>query len=290
MAEGGYNIQSTNNNNSYFDRMQQSQQGASAGEEELATKTLHIQSKRFYLDVKQNRRGRFIKIAEVSAGGRKSRILMSMSVASELRDQLDTFDQFLRTLAEHDPNNQQTNEDGCLRSGLITRDDRKYYLDLKENDRGRFLRISMVGLNTPRTQVALPAQGVQELRDVLTGLLEEFGNEDDKDSIESPPAIEPAELPESKYIHVGNKNFYFDIGSNNRGVFLRISEVRANFRTAITIPEKAWSRFRDNINDFILAMDKERQNTSTTADNSRSNSGNADKAPVMRSDTGENKK
>ncbi len=39
--------------------------GASGGEEELATKTLHIQSKRFYLDVKQNRRGRFIKIAEV---------------------------------------------------------------------------------------------------------------------------------------------------------------------------------------------------------------------------------
>jgi hypothetical protein len=34
-------------------------------EEELASKTLQIQSKRFYLDVKQNRRGRFIKIAEV---------------------------------------------------------------------------------------------------------------------------------------------------------------------------------------------------------------------------------
>ena len=39
--------------------------GASASEEELASKTLHIQSKRFYLDVKQNRRGRFLKIAEV---------------------------------------------------------------------------------------------------------------------------------------------------------------------------------------------------------------------------------
>ena len=35
-------------------------------EQELATKSLQIQSKRFYLDVKQNRRGRFIKIAEVS--------------------------------------------------------------------------------------------------------------------------------------------------------------------------------------------------------------------------------
>jgi hypothetical protein len=36
------------------------------GEQELATKMLQIQHKRFYLDVKQNRRGRFIKVAEVS--------------------------------------------------------------------------------------------------------------------------------------------------------------------------------------------------------------------------------
>jgi hypothetical protein len=38
----------------------------------------------------------------------------------------------------------------------------------------------MVGINTPRTQIALPAQGLQELRDILNNLLEEFGNEDDK--------------------------------------------------------------------------------------------------------------
>lgn len=39
--------------------------GPMAGELELASKMLQIQSKRFYLDVKQNRRGRFLKIAEV---------------------------------------------------------------------------------------------------------------------------------------------------------------------------------------------------------------------------------
>ena len=38
---------------------------APAKEEELASRTFQIQSKRFYLDVKQNRRGRFLKIAEV---------------------------------------------------------------------------------------------------------------------------------------------------------------------------------------------------------------------------------
>jgi hypothetical protein len=30
--------------------------------QELATKMLQIQSKRFYLDVKQNKRGKFIKV------------------------------------------------------------------------------------------------------------------------------------------------------------------------------------------------------------------------------------
>ena len=37
----------------------------------------------------------------------------------------------------------------------------------------------MLGINTQRTQIALPAQGVQELRDTLNTLLEDFGNEDD---------------------------------------------------------------------------------------------------------------
>ena len=50
------------------------------------------------------------------------------------------------------------------------------------------------------------------------------------------------ELPEGRHCRVENKNFYFDIGQNNRGIYMRISEVKTNFRTAITIPEKSWSR------------------------------------------------
>ena len=34
-------------------------------QEELATRQVQVQSKRFYLDVKENKRGRFIKFAEV---------------------------------------------------------------------------------------------------------------------------------------------------------------------------------------------------------------------------------
>ena len=38
---------------------------------DLASRTLVLESKRFYLDVKENQRGRFIKVAEISADGRK---------------------------------------------------------------------------------------------------------------------------------------------------------------------------------------------------------------------------
>jgi hypothetical protein len=38
----------------------------------------------------------------------------------------------------------------------------------------------MVGINSRRTQIAMPAQGIQELRGTLTSLIEEFGNEDDR--------------------------------------------------------------------------------------------------------------
>jgi hypothetical protein len=61
-----------------------------------------------------------------------------------------------------------------------------------------------------------------EFRDALTDLLEEFGTEDGSFC---------GKLPEGRHLRVENKNFYFDIGQNNRGVFMRISEV--SFETQI---------------------------------------------------------
>ena len=48
--------------------------------------------------MKQNWRGRFLKIAEVGAGGRKSRLLMSMAAAAEFRDYLHDFGEYYASL------------------------------------------------------------------------------------------------------------------------------------------------------------------------------------------------
>ena len=75
----------------------------------------------------------------------------------------------------------------------------------------------------PRSQIAIPAQGMIEFRDALTDLLEEFGTEDGGFR---------GKLPEGRHVRVENKNFYFDVGQNNRGVFMRISEVTSPWRFA----------------------------------------------------------
>ncbi|XP_041365990.1 transcriptional activator protein Pur-beta-like isoform X5 [Gigantopelta aegis] len=234
------------------DEQQQPQgQGAGSGEQELATRTLHIQSKRFYLDVKQNRRGRFIKVAEVGAGGKKSRLLLAMSSAAEFRDYLTDFSEHYASLEDNDDspaNTENPPEDGKLKSEMIVKDNRRYYLDLKENQRGRFLRVSQtIPRGGPRSQIAIPAQGMIEFRDALTELLDEFGTDDQEPQ---------SELPESRSMRVENKMFYFDVGSNRRGVYMRVSEVRNNFRTAITIPERSWARFRDVLSEFVDRPEK----------------------------------
>ena len=40
------------------------------------------------------------------------------------------------------PNPDNLPEDGKLKSEVMVKDNRRYYLDLKENNRGRFLRVS----------------------------------------------------------------------------------------------------------------------------------------------------
>ncbi|XP_068232844.1 uncharacterized protein Pur-alpha isoform X2 [Palaemon carinicauda] len=215
-----------------------------AGEQELATKMLQIQSKRFYIDVKQNRRGRFMKIAEIGADGRRNQVFLALSTAAEFRDHLSLFSDFYANLGP--PNPDTLPEDGKLKSETMVKDNRRYYLDLKENSRGRFLRVSQtIARGGPRCQIAIPAQGMIEFRDALQELLEEFGTDD---------GGYKGELPEGRHMRVENKNFYFDIGQNNRGIYMRISEVKTNFRTAITIPEKSWSRFRDIFADYVDKM------------------------------------
>ncbi|XP_068537662.1 purine-rich element-binding protein gamma isoform X2 [Anas acuta] len=260
---GGRNLGGSGLHRSVYSQSQQQyhypapSQGGCMEIQELASKRVDIQKKRFYLDVKQSSRGRFLKIAEVWIGRgrqdniRKSKLTLSLSVAAELKDCLGDFiehyahlglkgghrhehsngkEQHSRRRQQHPPPSppgsvgSEEPPHSVLKTEYIERDNRKYYLDLKENQRGRFLRIRQTmsrgpgmigyfghGLGQEQT-IVLPAQGMIEFRDALVQLIEEYG-EGDIDERRG-GGDDPPELPEGTSFRVDNKRFYFDVGSN----------------------------------------------------------------------------
>jgi len=216
--------------------------GADRGEE-LATKVLSIQSKRFYLDVKQNERGRFIKFAEVAGGGKKSRIFMTMRTSSTFKELLEKFAEEVDKLGGDEP--PQDTQPTLIHSETIVHDKRRYFLDLRENNRGRFLRVTQSSMSGTRYSIALPAQGIVQLKEALAELIGEYG----EGYMDDP---EDVEVPESRSMRADNKNFYFDPGHNERGDYLKISEVKPSvgIRSSITVSAHALPQFIELLTDL----------------------------------------
>lgn len=217
--------------------------GSRRDEEELASKQLIIHYKRYYVDVKQNNNGRFIKIAEMGTNY-KSRLVLTMSAATQLCEQLGEMIKFCETIPE---GTEVSAENGTLKSEMLVFDARRYYLDLRENKRGRFLRIAQT-VNIPRMsriQIAIPAEGMAEMRKILSEMLEKYAKGYLNDGTDT---------PKSKQLTAdSNKTFYFDIGKNDRGTFVRVTEAkrRSGYRTSITIPQSALDNFRHLLDDVI---------------------------------------
>ncbi|KAJ6427884.1 hypothetical protein OIU84_023313 [Salix udensis] len=70
-------------------------------------------------------------------------------------------------------------------------------------------------------------------------------------SAELAPQDEISNLGVSKVIRVDQKRFFFDLGSNNRGHFLRISEVAGNDRSSIILPLSGLKQFHETVGHFV---------------------------------------
>lgn len=215
------------------------------GVKDIATKSLYIQSKKFYIDIKEGKRGKFMKLAEVAPNGQKMKIIMDLPTAKEFHDHLSEFCEIYSELGPGRSDSSHHN-DGNLKCETIFKEDRRYYLDLKENHRGRFLKVSMSLPNHERSQIVIPAHGMIDIRDALTDMLNEHGKDDKADGSDS---------ERRQTLTVDNKNFHFDVGGNPRGTFLRISEVSGSFRATITVPEEIWDRFVASVDEATEQKD-----------------------------------
>merc|ERR1712066_649425 len=102
-----------------------------------------------------------------SADGRKNQILMAFSTANQFHQNLTKFIEFYRGLGEVDTYNLRQGE---LKTEVMYKDDKKYHMDLKENARGRFLKVSETNARA-RFHVFIPADGMKEFKQNIGGSL-----------------------------------------------------------------------------------------------------------------------
>ncbi|KAJ6387709.1 hypothetical protein OIU77_026313 [Salix suchowensis] len=121
-------------------------------------------------------------------------------------------------------------------------------------------------INEASSLFMLPNQQSSETSERLVGLSDDVGagfitghssqsvmtselNVDRSDEL--PPQEEIGNMGVSKVIRVDQKRFFFDLGSNNRGHFLRISEVAGNDRSSIILPLSGLKQFHEIVGHFV---------------------------------------
>ncbi|GMJ07162.1 purin-rich alpha 1 [Hibiscus trionum] len=245
---------------------------------ELLCKTLQVEYKLFYFDLKENPRGRYLKISEKTSATRSTIIVPSSGISWFL----DLFNYYANS------------DDTDLFSKELQLDSKVFYFDIGENRRGRFLKVSEASVSRNRSTIIVPAgstrdEGWAAFRNILAdineasrlftlpnqqssepsehivGLSDDVGagfisghnqptsNSDlnvDR-SVELPAQEEISNMGLSKVIRADQKRFFFDLGSNNRGHFLRISEVAGSDRSSIILPLSGLKQFHEIVGHFV---------------------------------------
>uniref|UniRef100_A0A0D9UZ98 Transcription factor Pur-alpha 1 n=1 Tax=Leersia perrieri TaxID=77586 RepID=A0A0D9UZ98_9ORYZ len=260
--------------------------GGVGGDVELVSKTLQFEHKLFYFDLKENPRGRYLKISEKTSAARSTIIVPVAGVAWFL----DLFDYYIRT------------DERDAFSKELRLDTKVFYFDIGENKRGRFLKVSEASVNRNRSTIIVPAgssgeEGWEAFRNVLLeinneasrlyvlpnhpnqqhlepperlpGLSDDVGagfiaghgsqsasgpEVDVERLVDLPPQEEIGGMGMSKVIRADQKKFFFDLGSNNRGHYLRISEVAGADRSSIILPLSGLKQFHEMVGHFVDIM------------------------------------
>eukprot|EP00244_Chara_vulgaris_P007282 TRINITY_DN2735_c0_g1_i2.p1 TRINITY_DN2735_c0_g1~~TRINITY_DN2735_c0_g1_i2.p1 ORF type:complete len:349 (-),score=71.55 TRINITY_DN2735_c0_g1_i2:643-1551(-) len=273
-------------------------EASAAGDTELVCKTLQVEHKLFYLDMKENPRGRYLKISEKTSGSRSTIIVPIAGVVWFV----DLFNYYAN------------GDDNELSSKELQLDTKVFYFDVGENQRGRFLKVSEASVTRSRSTIIVPAGNAQdegwaafrnvlveiheasqllpppagvasannqssahsgggvdhlgELSDAVVGasFLPQAGGPSMSSAVVSsgagvggadgngglvPGGGDSSPLTAARVVRAEQKKFFFDLGSNARGQYLRISEVTGADRSAIILPASALEQFHETLGQFV---------------------------------------
>ncbi|KAL8026752.1 hypothetical protein ABFX02_14G049700 [Erythranthe guttata] len=169
----------------------------------------------FYFDVGENRRGRFLKISEASVSRNRSTIIVPAGSTGD-----EGWGAFRNILAD-------INEASGLFVLPNQNSEAPEHLAGLSDDVG-------AGFISSHSSQPSPAADLNVHR-----------------SSDLPPPDDMGNLGLSKVIRADQKKFFFDLGNNNRGHFLRISEVTGSDRSSIILPLSGLKQFHEMVGHFV---------------------------------------
>ena len=95
----------------------------------------------------------------------------------------------------------------------------------------------------------IPADGMREIHHNLEDLIGEYDNGDTgvMDSEDNQYNAGSGK----KHVKIENKDFYFEVKSNQQGRYMAISEQKGSNRNTILVPESGWESFQSVINECV---------------------------------------
>lgn len=259
-----------------------------ASRDELMSVRIVAGSKRIFVALCENDRGRFIKLSD----GR-GKILVPGEGISQMRDALTALEAALESAPDPkqpaedaSANNIQANSDPTapappaqpaagnddIKSELVTAqrflsEGRKFYFDILENARGRYVKISQS--STRRVTMIMPVKGLALLREGVDMLLEKAPPDTtvtDPSSVHRmtrtvervTPMQDGASVTVNvvqREIRVLGKRVVFESGANRRGSYIKIMENNGAQRMTVMLPHSAVPEMIELLQEVVAAGD-----------------------------------
>jgi len=229
--------------------------GQAPSEESLAESIVQVQNKRFFIDLKSNLRGKFLKITEVVEGGNRNKIIIPGPGIVRFYEAIHTFvGKNSRSGSVGKPG--ADGKSVTVHSDMMPIDGKTFYLDLLENSRGRVMKVSQIA-SDQRVTIMLPAMGLEGFANALASVLKEGGEL----VMGSGPVAAGSEAPgkpgegnvelASKLVPIEGKRFFVDLKENEIGRFVQIAEVdQSGKRTKMSIPLASVGIFQETVGVF----------------------------------------
>lgn len=240
--------------------------------DELLSLRVVAGSKRIFLALCENDRGRFLKISD----GRSKLIVPGPGIKN-LHAAIDALKQAHEQMPPLEPSGDAAaNGAGAVQNGgqvdplaseRFISEGRKFYLDLLENNRGRYVKMSQA--TTRRISMTFPATGLPLLWQAMERLHElapPDTNVTDPSSVQritrtvdrqtsSQSGATVVVKAVQRELRIESKRIVFESGANRRGSYMRISETNGAMKMSVTIPHSAIPLVIDLLNEVQQAGD-----------------------------------